>query len=242
MSPIQDRTCLIVAACHTTNRRAAVELCSLRVVASVTDTETVFARCEMDTHADTCALGRNFIPLSYTGRVCDVSPYNAEAYESERNVPIVTGATAYQCQESGQTYILLINEGLWLGPKLRHSLLNPNQLRFNSVSVWDNPFDPNQPLSIEHDEATIPLAISGTNIFMETRTPTQHELDTCPHLQLTSETAWNPHTVRLASTHSVEAEETVTNFIRLLLHRDGGKLALCEGSANRLAWTQNIRI
>jgi hypothetical protein len=88
-------------------------------VASV-DVETVFARCELDAHADTCALGRNFSPLSYTGRVCDVLPYNLEHYESEKNIPIVSGATAYTCQESGQTYILVINEGLWLGPKMSH--------------------------------------------------------------------------------------------------------------------------
>jgi hypothetical protein len=99
----------------------------LRVLASVTG-ETVYARCEFDTHADTCALGRNFVPLYYTGRVCDVSPYNADHYESEKDVPIIAGGTAYTCQDSGQTYILVVNEGLWLGPKLSHSLLNPNQL------------------------------------------------------------------------------------------------------------------
>jgi hypothetical protein len=177
----------------------------LRVIASV-DVEPVFARCELDTHADTCALGRNFVPLSYTGRVCDVSPYNTEHYESEKNVPIISGATAYTCQDSGQTYILVINEGLWLGPKLSHSLLNPNQLRYNGVSVCDNPFDTHNTLSIEHEDVLIPLAISGTNIFLDTHTPTQNELDTCPHIHLTSETEWNPHTVRLSSTQSVEAE------------------------------------
>jgi len=90
--------------------------------------EPVFARCEFDTHADTCALGRNFVPLSYTGRVCDVTPYNAERGEAERNVPIITGATAYTSQEDGQTFILIVNKGLWFGSKLSHSLLNQNQL------------------------------------------------------------------------------------------------------------------
>jgi hypothetical protein len=144
--------------------------------------------------------------LSYTGCVCDVSPYNSEQYESKKNVPIISGATAYTCQNSGQTYILIIHEGLWLGLKLSHSRLNPNQLHFNNVSVWDNPFDQTKPLSIEHDDVTIPLAIFGTNIFLDTWTPTQHELDNCPHLHLISETEWNPHTVHLVSTQSVEAE------------------------------------
>jgi hypothetical protein len=89
---------------------------------------------------------------------------------------------------------------------MSHSLLNPNQLHFYGVSVYDNPFDSTNPLSIEHDDVTIPLAISGTNIFLDTRTPTQHELNNCPHLHLTCKTEWNPQTVRLVSTQSVEAE------------------------------------
>jgi len=168
--------------------------------------EPVFSRCEFDSHADTCALGCNFVPLSYTGRVCDVSPYNAEKGDCEKNVPIITGATAYTCQTSGQTFILIINEGLWFGHKLNHSLLNQNQLRYHGVTVNDNPFDRDNPLSIEHSELTVPLQTSGTNIFLDTHTPTQHELDTCPHIHLTSESEWNPQTVRLASSRSVEAE------------------------------------
>jgi len=176
-----------------------------RVVSSI-HVEPVFAHCELDTHADTCALGANFTPLLFTGRVCDVSPYNSNHYESEKDVPIISGGTAYTCQESGQTYILIINEGLWLRPKMQHSLLNPNQLRFHGVSVHDNPFDAHNPLSIKHDDIAIPLSITGTNIFLNTHTPSQHELDTCPHIHLTSKAEWNPHTVRLASTQSVEAE------------------------------------
>lgn len=174
----------LLAAHCTTDRRAGYVS---RVVSSI-NVEPVFARCELDTHADTCALGANFVPLFFTGRVCDVSPYNSNHYEAEKNVPIISGGTAYTCQESGQTYILVINEGLWLGTKMEHSLLNPNQLRFNGISVQDNPFDTTTPLSIEHDDVTIPLSILGTNIFLNTHTPTQHELDSCPHIHLTSDT------------------------------------------------------
>ena len=44
------------------------------------------AQCELDlSHADTCALRSNFTLLSYTGRDCDVSPYNTsqEVNQSE---------------------------------------------------------------------------------------------------------------------------------------------------------------
>ncbi len=175
-------------------------------ISSLRNKQASFARCELDSHADTCALGSNFVPLFFTGRACDVSPYNADSYEPERDVPIICGATAWTCQESGQTYILVVNEGLWFGDKLQHTLLNPNQLQYSGVLVADNPFNPVEPLSIIHDDVTIPLSISGTNIFIETTTPTQSELDHCPHIHLTCDSKWNPQTVRLAATRSVEAE------------------------------------
>ena len=71
----------LIGAHHSTCRRSDPDLC-LKSMSSV-HVEPVFARCEFDTHADTCALGRNFVPLSYTGRVCDVTPYNAERGEAE---------------------------------------------------------------------------------------------------------------------------------------------------------------
>jgi hypothetical protein len=78
--------------------------------------EPGFACCEFDFHVDTCALGRSFlVPLVYTGCVCDVPPYYEKQYEAEQNVPIFPSVTANTCQERGQTFIFVINEGLSLG-------------------------------------------------------------------------------------------------------------------------------
>ena len=186
-----------MAAYGTTERRT---LPHHRNLSSLQNTQQHHARCELDSHADTCALGSNFIPLYFTGRACNVTPYNSDSYETERDVPIVSGATAYTCQCSGPTYILVVNKGLWFGEKLQNTLLNPNQLRFAGVTVADNPFNTAEPISIEHSKLTIPLSISGTTILLDTTTPTQTELDTCP------QTEWNPQTVRLVATKSAEAE------------------------------------
>jgi hypothetical protein len=72
-------------------------------------TETVFtvSTLEMDTHADTCVLGPNFVILHYTGRGCDVSDYT-ELYESVKAVPIVSSVTAWTDEETGSTYILTL--------------------------------------------------------------------------------------------------------------------------------------
>ncbi len=172
----------------------------------VSHNTTNTARNELNSHADTCALGSKFVPLHYTGRVCDVSPYNS-LYGTERDVPIVTGATAYTDQATDQVYILVINEGIWIGEKLQNSLINPNQLQYAGVSVQDNPFHKSEPLTLLHDDITIPLSLDGTNIFFPTTTPTQEQLDNSPHIELTFDTEWNPHAVQLAAVQSAEAED-----------------------------------
>ena len=81
---------------------------------------------ETDNNADTCCLGKNFVVLQYTERSADVYPYNS-SYEPLQNVPIVSGATAWDDPSDGKTWILVINEGLYYGTQLDHSLINPNQ-------------------------------------------------------------------------------------------------------------------
>jgi len=61
---------------------------------------------EADTNADTCCLGKNFLILSHTTRVADVYAYD-KAIAPIENVPIVTGATAYDCPVTQATYILV---------------------------------------------------------------------------------------------------------------------------------------
>jgi hypothetical protein len=94
---------------------------------------------ELDSHADTVVLGNNCLVLNYTNRECDVAPYT-DTYQAISNVPIVTGATAYTSPTTGDTFILVFHEALWMGPHLDHSLINPNQLRNYGLTVQDNPF------------------------------------------------------------------------------------------------------
>lgn len=153
---------------------------------------------ESDTNADTCCLGANFRILRYTYRVADVYAYD-KSIEPIENVPIVSGVTAYDCPKTGQTYLLIINEGLYYGTKLDHSLLNPNQLRSYGVRFWDNPFDDERGLGIDvNEDLSIPLATKGTKVYFSTRAPTDQELTTCPKVDLTSRDEWNPGDIRLS--------------------------------------------
>jgi hypothetical protein len=86
---------------------------------------------ELDSHADAVVCGSNCVIIHHTGQECDVSPYT-DTYESIKSVPIVQAATAYDNPETGETYVLTLNQAIWMGDKMSHTLVNPNQLRHSN--------------------------------------------------------------------------------------------------------------
>ena len=168
------------------------------------NTTTVYGKCELDSHADTTVVGNNCIISHYTGKQCDVSPYRDD-YESIRDVPIVTAATAWQSKSTGETFILIINEAIWMGDSMDTTLINPNQLRYFGIKVQDNPVS-KEPLSIvtENDEFSINLQMEGTIISFTTRTPTDREMLECTHIHLTSPHDWEPKNVKFPMCNTLE--------------------------------------
>ena len=177
----------------------------------------------MDTHADTTVLGSNCVVLSYTGKECEVSPYSSQ-YEAVQNVPVVTGATVWPNAVDGTTYLLIFHESLWMGNKLDHTLVNPNQLRAYGVSVQDNPFDA-KPLSITTDSVSVELYSKGPIICGDSRTSTESELSQLPRLIVTSPHDWDPHNVCFPSSScqssdnmSIESNHSIFAVDTLLQH------------------------
>ncbi len=64
----------------------------------------------------------------------EVSLYHPK-YERIENAPIVQAGTAYDHPETGKTYILILNQALYLGDQFPITLLNPNQARANQIIV-----------------------------------------------------------------------------------------------------------
>jgi len=155
--------------------------------------QIVEASCEIDSHADTCCLGVNFCPIYFTGKVCDVSPF-LDTMTPQTNIEICTGATAYDDAE-GNTKILVINEALWMGDHMAHSLINPYQMRAIGVQLNDDPTALDRFFGIKHDLVDIPFRMRGSTCLFHTRTPMQWELDNCEHIELTSDTKWDPNDV-----------------------------------------------
>ena len=107
--------------------------------------------------------------------------------------------------------MLIINEALYFGDSLLFSLLSPVQLRDNDVHVDERHCQLNfwNPRSI--GAATDPFHPRRRNCRLDTRPPTQDELDdTALHIELTSDVEWIPHTF---ADSLAEEEDTIKDDV-----------------------------
>jgi hypothetical protein len=145
--------------------------------------------------------------------VCDVLAFS-NSYEVAKDITIVTAATTYTAPDFSFSIILVVNQALFF-LEMEYSLLNPNQVCYAGLDVWDNPFDTDRKLEIcgmdvcTDQQIVIPIHLRGTVLYFDTSTPTQKELDTLSHFHLTLENEWNPHKVRL--TRNVMSASQVVN-------------------------------
>ena len=210
----RQTTLRTIAMVHTSNRRSISHVHSRKrepAICEENQLKKVNGKIELDSHADTIVAGANCCILSYTGRVCDVAPYR-EDYEAVSDVPIVKAATAWQSPLTGQVYILILNEALWMGDSLEHTLLNPNQIRHYGHKVQDDPTSDSPMYIMTHDASfSLELEMSGTIVHANTHTPTSLELQQCPHIILSSAREWDPANVSF-SRSSCSLEEEVTRI------------------------------
>jgi hypothetical protein len=107
------------------------------------------SHCALDLHADTCVAGANTLLIAKTG-CTDVVCHFSTAYKPFNAIPIAMVATIWDDPTTGQPYILIIHEAMYIGSKLSNTLLNPNQIQANGVEVHDIPrqFDKQSKLAL----------------------------------------------------------------------------------------------
>lgn len=153
-------------------------------------------RCEIDTRADTTCAGAAFALLETTGVECDVKGFHDDM-APVRNIPIATCATAYDHPGLQETIILLFHEALYFGKAMEHSLLNPNQIRDNGITVDCCPrqYDKSSlhAIYVKNEDISLPFKMHGCISYLPTRLPTRKELDQCRYIEMTSERKWDPY-------------------------------------------------
>ena len=158
---------------------------------------------ELDSHADTVVAGSSCKVLEFTEKSCDVYPY-ADSYEPIKNVPIAKVATAYD-HPTGETFIIIFGQALYMGDTMEHSLICPNQARVNGVIVEDVPKHLSPGKSSSHsiffpdDDVQLPLQLNGVISCFPTRFPSDHELNNCRWLVMTNDLPWEPSSPEFAA-------------------------------------------
>jgi hypothetical protein len=182
------------------NDRTRLSVSAVRITDTLFHTvEGTIGCCEMDTHADNSVAGANFLIYKFDGTTCEVTPFTNQ-YQSMKNIPIVSAATAWTDEETGETIILLFHQVLWYGDKLKHSLINPNQLRHRGIPVCDDITDRHRRFGIDvNGECFIPFSMKGTNIYFESRVPSRWEMQNCRTIVMTDASNWDPSEVTIAS-------------------------------------------
>ena len=88
----------------------------------------------LDTWADTCCVGKHaLINEVIEGKSVTATGF-ASSLKAIPNLPIVNCSLAYDTNE-GRTYILRINNAIYLGEQMTNCLLCPNQCKVNNIRI-----------------------------------------------------------------------------------------------------------
>ena len=114
-------------------RKSRVTTISSNSSNSTTLNETTL---ELDSHADTCILGRDALIIQNFDRPVDV--YGYDKIHGKSTYQTVSGVVAYHHPVTGECFHLVIHQAIHI-PHLDHHLLCPMQCRVNDVTVNDCP-------------------------------------------------------------------------------------------------------
>jgi hypothetical protein len=148
---------------------------------------------ELDSHADTCVLGRDALIILDHQRPVTVVGYDESL--GTKTYATVSGVVAYDDPQTGRTLHLIIHQAIHI-PHLDHHLLCPMQCRVNDVIVNDlpkflasEPTDQTHALTIKDPDnplqpVILPLMLRGVTSLLYVRPVTINEFNSLDHPQL----------------------------------------------------------
>ena len=199
--------------------RVAVASSQTKITPDLTDTQTTL---DLDSHADTCVLGRNCLIILDHNRPVQVHSFDPSlGYQTFQTV---SGVLDYQHPVTGTKYHLVVHQAIHV-PHLDRHLLCPMQCRVNDVVINECPKfltpDPTDhthaiiiPDPLDPSNATppivLPLQLQGVISYLDVCAPTRESWTSgeCLRLDLTSETlTWDPYDPSYS-----EMETSMTDF------------------------------
>ena len=92
-------------------------------------------KMELDSHANMPVVGKG-AHVEFTGNTADVKAFSPQ-FETAQ-IPIVDAVVQYDCQHSGQSYLLMIRNALYV-PEMNNHLIPPFIMREAGIKVYDVP-------------------------------------------------------------------------------------------------------
>ena len=91
---------------------------------------------ELDSHADTCCVGKNALIINDYDR--PVTVYGYDKSLGSQTYRTVSAVLLYRCPMTGRQYFLVLHQAIEI-PTLNHHLLCPMQCRINGVEINECP-------------------------------------------------------------------------------------------------------
>jgi hypothetical protein len=197
------------------------------MVLTETHTDSTEHPTDLDSHADTCVVGKNAQIVHILNKKVNVTGFDP-SLGKVKDLDLVSAALAYDCSETGETVIMRIHQAVHV-PTMINDLLCPMQMRANEIGVQECPKflqehqdDTSQALKITQDgeNMLIPLALRGVVSYFPTRKPTPAEFQTCRRAELTfEEPEWDPS----STTFQEQEDATVDAHGRVYDTGDGNR-------------------
>ena len=127
----------------------------------------------MDSHTDSLVVGENTIILYNTDMTVNVTPFSDD-FGVMTEVPVFHGVVVYDCPIAGDTYMLIINNALYIR-EIEQNILPPIMMKLNSLVMdeWSK-FIQHRPLVNYHSiyfpevDTRIPLELYVTMLYIST--------------------------------------------------------------------------
>ncbi len=185
-------------------------------------------RMAFDSGADTCCAGRH----AYVEEFVEGKTVTAHGFSSSLktlpNLPIANVCYAYDAP-TGETFMLEVNNAIYLGSEMEDSLLCPNQCRVNGVEIDTRPpeFVPGSNTAGKMRAPTLDYDFSidhhGPIPYIRVRRPRPDELLSCERVQLTPHDEWDPYGPscsidRAVATMTENIEDETSEMERVIRH------------------------
>ena len=194
--------------------------CGLSRVKDITSKISEFeTTLELDSHADTCVLGRDALIIYDYDRPVEVTGFDP-ALGSHR-YSTVSGVVKFTHPASGERFHLVIHQAIHT-PHLLHHLLCPMQCHMNDVTVndvpkflTDDPTENTHAIIVQSDDAydsaqtVLPLKLGRVISFLNVSKPSPDEWTTaeCTRLVLTNEhLTWDPNDPSFADQENAQTD------------------------------------